>query len=115
MPHLSTAVRTGSLLFISGQLATDANGNISGGMEAQTALIMKKHFSLLADYGLSSESVVKVGVWITTREDFSRFDGAYAQAFGDHRPARSTVVSALAIKDAVVEIDLIASFEPVLL
>lgn len=113
MPHLSQSIRSGSFLFLSGQLATDEKGNISGGIETQTARIMEKHFSVLAAHGLKPENVVKAGVWLTEREYFTSFDKAYAEAFGVHRPARSTVISGLAIEGAVVEIDLIASFEPV--
>ena len=112
MPHLSPAVRSGSLLFLSGQLAFDDQGQIGGDIEAQTALILEHQFAVLAQHGLSPENVVKAGVWLTERDNFQRFDQAFARAFGTHRPTRSTVISQLAIEGALVEIDLIASFEP---
>ena len=113
MPHLSPAIRANSLLFLSGQLAFDANGQISGDIEAQTELILAHQFSVLAKHGLRPENVVKAGVWLTERENFLRFDQAFAKAFGAHRPVRSTVVSQLAIEGALIEIDLIASFDPI--
>jgi enamine deaminase RidA (YjgF/YER057c/UK114 family) len=67
---------------------------------------------VLAQHGLGPENIVKAGVWLTDRESFPRFDQAYGQALGAHRPTRSTVISQLAIDGALVEIDLIASFEP---
>lgn len=112
MPHLSTAIRTGSLLFLSGQLAFDDQGQIGGDIEAQTALVLEHQFAVLARHGLSHENVIKAGVWLTERVNFQRFDQAFARAFGTHRPTRSTVISQLAIEGALVEIDLIASFEP---
>ncbi|MEI8593089.1 RidA family protein [Photobacterium sp. Hal280] len=112
MPHLSSAIRTGSLLFLSGQLAFDDKGQIHGDIEEQTALILKHQFAVLAQYNLRPENVVKAGVWITERSNFQKFDLAYANAFGEHLPCRSTVISQLAIEDALVEIDLVASFEP---
>ncbi|SHJ91346.1 Enamine deaminase RidA, house cleaning of reactive enamine intermediates, YjgF/YER057c/UK114 family [Malonomonas rubra DSM 5091] len=112
MPHLSSAIRTGSLLFLSGQLAFDDKGRISGDIEAQTALTLKHQFAVLAQHGLSPENVVKVGVWLTDRANFQRFDQTFARVFGAHRPTRSTVISQLALEGALVEIDLIASFEP---
>lgn len=112
MPHLSSALRTGSLLFLSGQLAFDDKGRINGDIEAQTVLILKHQFTLLAQHGLSPENVVKAGVWLTERANFQRFDQTFARAFGAHRPTRSTVISQLALEGALVEIDLIASFEP---
>ena len=112
MPHLSPAIRTGSLLFLSGQLAFDDQGQIKGDIEAQTALILEHQFAVLAQHDLSPENIVKAGVWLTERANFQRFDQAFARAFGAHRPTRSTVVSQLAIEGALIEIDLIASFEP---
>ncbi len=75
---------------------------------------MEKHFSVPAAHGLTTENVVKAGVWITGGEHFVLFDKACAQAFGGHCPARSTAISGLAIDGTVVEIDLIASFDSVL-
>jgi len=112
MPHLSPAIRTGSLLFLSGQLAFDDKGLIRGDIEAQTALVLERQFAVLAHYGLGFEYVVKANVWLTDRINFQRFNQAYAHAFGTHRPTRSTVISQLALEGALVEIDLVASFEP---
>ena len=111
MPHFSPAIRTGSLLFLSGQLAFDDTGKISGDIETQTALILERQFAVLAQYGLRPEHVVKAGIWITEQANFQRFDLAFARAFGAHRPTRSPVISQLAMEGALVEIDLIASFE----
>ncbi|MEQ5837329.1 RidA family protein [Marinobacter sp. NFXS9] len=112
MPHLAPAIRSGSLLFLAGQLALDNTGQISGDIEEQTALILQHQFAVLSQHGLSANNVVKAGVWITDKANFQRFDQAFADAFGAHRPTRSTVVSQLAVDGALVEIDLIASFEP---
>lgn len=112
MPHLSPAIRAGSLLFLSGQLAFDDKGQISGDIEAQTALTLEKQFSVLAQHGLRPENIVKANVWLTERANFQGFDQAFARAFGAHRPTRSTVISQLAIEGALIEIDLIASVEP---
>lgn len=111
MPHLSSAIRAGSLLFLSGQLAFDEQGQVGGHIEAQTMLALKHQFALLAQYGLRPEHVVKVNAWLTQKHDFPLFDQAFSRAFGTHRPTRSTVISQLAIEGALVEIDLIASFE----
>jgi enamine deaminase RidA (YjgF/YER057c/UK114 family) len=113
MPHLSTALRTGSLLFLSGQLAFDDKGEIHGDVAAQTSLILAHHAAVLTKHGLGLENVVKANAWVTEKADFAAFDQAFGKSFGQHRPTRSTVVSQLAINGAKVEIDLIASFEPI--
>lgn len=112
MPHLSPAIKSGSLLFLSGQLAFDDRGRINGDIEAQTALVLEHQFATLAQHGLSPENVVRAGVWLTKGTNYQRFDQAFARAFGAHRPTRSTVIAQLAFEGALVEIDLIASFDP---
>ena len=113
MAHLSTSIKAGSLLFLSGRLAFDSDGKIIGDIEKQTLLILEQHFDELSKHNLRPENVVKAGVWLTERHDFQSFDSAYAQAFGDHRPARATVISQLAIQGALIEIDLVASFDSI--
>ena len=113
MAHLSTSIKAGSLLFLSGRLAFDSDGKITGDIEKQTAMILEQHFEELSKHNLRPENVVKAGVWLTERDDFQSFDSAYAQAFGDHRPARATVISQLAIQGALIEIDLVASFDSI--
>jgi enamine deaminase RidA (YjgF/YER057c/UK114 family) len=108
MPHLSPAIRSGNLLFLSGQLAFGPEGDIA----QQTRCVLDRLFETLAASGLKPSDVVKANVWLVDRADFPTFDAAYAAAFGEHRPTRSTVISALAIEAAKVEIDLVASFGP---
>ena len=100
-------------MFLSGRLAFDSDGKIIGDIEKQTLLILEQHFDELSKHNLRPENVVKAGVWLTERHDFQSFDSAYAQAFGDHRPARATVISQLAIRGALIEIDLVASFDSI--
>lgn len=70
-----------------------------------------RHYPQLQNYWLTSESgltdVVKVTVHLADlARDFSGFDKAYAVAFGDHRPVRTTVGSELS--GILVEIDVVA-------
>lgn len=107
-PHLSLHATAGALVFISGQLAFQENGNIHGNIAEQTARTLANLERVLADSQLGLGDVVKTTVWLRNASDFTAFNAAYAQAFGDHRPARSTVVAELVIADALVEIEAIA-------
>lgn len=111
-PHLSTAVPAGPLVFCSGQLAFDAQGDIAGDVGAQTRLCLQNLASVLTSHGLALGDVVKTTVWLRHAEDFAAFNATYAQIFGAHRPARSTVVSGLALPAALVEIEAIAQRKP---
>lgn len=107
-PHLSAAFPAGTFLFCSGQLAFDAQGGIAGDIGAQTQRCLQNLTSVLASHDLGLDDIVKTTVWLRHAEDFPAFNAAYAQVFGSHRPARSTVVSGLALPAALVEIEAIA-------
>ena len=65
-----------------------------------------------AEAGLGFSDVVKMTVYLTRSEDFPPMNAVYARRFGDHRPARSTVIVAALPKGAPLEIDLIARVKP---
>ncbi len=107
-PHLSPAVSAGDLLFLSGQLAFDSKGSIDGEVMRQTAICLERLETVLHEHDLDRSAIVKVTAWLTDRTDFAAFNEAFALFFGDQRPARSTVISDLAIEGALVEIDAVA-------
>lgn len=108
---LSAAYRAGDLLFVSGQLPFDAEGNLhDGDITEQTTLCLVNMAHILDHAGLSPTDVVKVTVWLSDAADFTGFNNAYAAFFGEHRPARSTVRSDLVLPGARVEIEAIAAF-----
>lgn len=104
----SKAVRAGDSVYVSGQVAFDANGNlVEGGIEDQTRQTMRNVEAVLKEAGCTLEDVVKVNVWLDDARDFGRFNTTYAEFFPNDAPARSTVESRLMI-DAKIEIDCIA-------
>lgn len=108
---LSAAYRGGGLLFTSGQLAFDENGQLcTGDVAEQTRLCLESIRRLLAAEGLGVEDIIKVTIWLTEVADFAGFNTAYTDFFGDHRPARSTVRSDLMLPGAKVEIEAIAVY-----
>jgi 2-iminobutanoate/2-iminopropanoate deaminase len=107
-PHLSPTLQAHDLVFTSGQLAFNQQGVIEGDITAQTLTVIARLQSILEPHGLGLEDIVKTTVFITRREDFAAFNAAYAQAFGAHKPTRSTVIAGLAADNALVEIEAIA-------
>jgi 2-iminobutanoate/2-iminopropanoate deaminase len=63
---------------------------------------------VLAAGGARLADVVKTTVYLVRAEDFPAMNAVYARRFGDHRPARSTVIAAALPKGAPVEMDVIA-------
>lgn len=105
---LSKSRRTGNLLFVSGQLALRGGKIFGDDVAEQTGLVLDAIAEQLEAHGASMSAVVKTSVWLTRVEDFAAFNAAYAQRFSEPYPARSTVISALALPGALVEIDAIA-------
>lgn len=108
-PHLAQWTEAGSLIFVSGQLPFDANRTIaSADIGDQTRQSVKNLESVLREAGLGLADVVKTTVWLAKATDFAAFNESYAAAFGETRPARSTVVCPLVLPEALVEIEAIA-------
>jgi 2-iminobutanoate/2-iminopropanoate deaminase len=108
-PHFAPTFATGDYVFVSGQLAFGARGRIEGDVERQTQTCLENLETLLRTHRLDRLDVVKTTVWLRSSEDYAAFNGAYARFFGTHRPARSTLICALALPEAVVEVEAIAA------
>jgi 2-iminobutanoate/2-iminopropanoate deaminase len=108
---LSAGYSAAGLLFTSGQLAFDENGQLyTGDVAEQTRLCLENIRRLLTAENLGLGNVIKVTIWLTDAADFGSFNAAYSEFFGDHRPARSTVRSDLMLPGAKVEIEAIAAY-----
>jgi 2-iminobutanoate/2-iminopropanoate deaminase len=112
----SHAVRAGEVLYCSGQTPLDpaSGGLIEGGIQEQTEQALANIERVLAEVGLSLKNVVKTTVFLKTMDDFQGMNAAYERRFGDHKPARTTVSVRANPLDALVEIECIAFFNPVM-
>lgn len=108
----SQAVRSGDLLFISGQIPLDPkSGTLVGGdIETATRRVMDNLAAILRAAALDLEDVVKTTIYLTDLGDFPRVNAAYGAYFGQVPPARATVQVAALPLGAAVEIDAIARF-----
>ena len=98
------------LVFVSGQGGTDpATGRIAADVEQQTEQCLKNVKAILEAAGSGLQHVLRCGVFLLDMGEFAKMNGVYARAFGDHRPARTTVqVAGLPGEGLRVEIDAIA-------
>ena len=106
----SQAVKANGLVFTSGQIALDpATGNLMDeSFEAQVHRALKNLEAVLHASGSDFSRVLKATVYLTDLANFQTLNQIYAEYFGDHKPARSTVGVAQLPRGAAVEIDLIA-------
>lgn len=105
----SQAVRSGNLVFTSGQIAIDPeSGTIKAQtIEEQTEQICKNLGAVLAAAGSSLEKVVKTVCFLRNMEDFAAFNNVYGRYFTG-KPARSCVAVRELPKNVLVEIETVA-------
>ena len=104
----SPVVRAGDLVIVSGQVGMRDGQLVDGGIGPQTTQVLANLATRLAEEGASIDDVVKTMCFLTDMGDFVAFNEAYAEAFGDHRPARSTVEVSALPGGAIVEVEAIA-------
>lgn len=106
----SQAVIAGGLVYTSGQIALDpASGNlVTDSFEAQVRRVFQNLDAVLRGAGTGFGRVVKATVFLTDLANFQAMNSIYAEVFGEHKPARTTVGVSQLPKGAAVEIDLIA-------
>jgi 2-iminobutanoate/2-iminopropanoate deaminase len=106
----SQAVRSGNLLFLSGQIPLDpATGQlVEGNISLQTERVLKNLAAVLEAAGSSLEKVLKTTVYLRDITEFGRMNEVYGKFFGEKPPARATVEVARLPRDSAIEIDLVA-------
>jgi reactive intermediate/imine deaminase len=101
----SKSVEAGGFVFLSGQLAMDAQGNIVGeDIQAQTKFILQNVAKALEEVGCNMADVVRCTVWLSDFANFAGFNEEYRKHFPEGLPARSCVEARL-FKGALVEIE----------
>jgi reactive intermediate/imine deaminase len=102
------AVRAGDFIFISGQVAKDAEGNmIAGTIEDETRGTIEAIRRILAEAGATLADVVRVTTYLEDARDFGRYNKVFAEYFKDAVLARTTV-EARAVISTKIEMDAIA-------
>lgn len=106
----SQAMVVGDLLFTSGQIPLRADGTLNDGdITVQTTQVLANLKAVIEAAGASLSKVVKTTVFLKNLDDFVTMNNIYAEAFGSHAPARSTVQVAKLPRDVLVEIEAIVS------
>ena len=105
----SQAIKANGFLFVSGQIPLTPNGELAGDdIKAQTKQVLKNLKAILKEADLSLKDAVKTTIFLKNMDDFSVVNEIYAQAFKEHKPARSTIEISKLPKDVLIEIELIA-------
>ncbi|MDD3476746.1 MAG: RidA family protein [Sulfurimonas sp.] len=105
----SQAVVANGMVFTSGQIALTPEGvMLENDVVIQSKQVLKNLRAVLEEAGASMHSVIKTTIFLADMNDFVAVNEIYAEAFAEHKPARSTVAVKTLPKNALVEIDAIA-------
>ncbi len=109
----SQAVRTGNLLFFSGQTPIDpATGKlVDGDIAAQARRVFENLKAVCTAAGASFDQVVRVGIYLTDLANFAAVNAIMKEYFREPFPARSTIGVASLPMNAQVEVDMILAFD----
>ncbi len=105
----SQGVAVNGFYFFAGQIALTPEGEfIDEDVAAQTTQVLANIAALLESQNLVKENVVKTTIFLDDISDFATVNEIYADFFGDHKPARSTIEVSKLPKNAKVEIEVVA-------
>lgn len=107
----SQAIKAGNMIFCSGQIPINpATGEfVEGGIKEQTRQALTNAQNILKEAGLSLANVVKTTVFLADMSYFADMNKVYAEFFSQPYPARSAVAVKTLPKNALVEVECIAS------
>ena len=104
----SQAICVNGMVYTSGQIGLNPSGEMVQGIEAQTRQVLENLKAILKNAGSGFDKVVKTTIFLSNMDNFGIVNGIYAEFFGEHKPARSTVAVKSLPKEALVEIECIA-------
>lgn len=106
----SPAVRAGDFIYVSGQGPIDpATNKLSpGDIQHETRLVLSNIRKILEGCGATMADAVKCTVFLKDGREFAKMNEIYAEFFGEHKPARTTVEAQFVSPDMRVEIDCVA-------
>jgi reactive intermediate/imine deaminase len=109
----SQAVRSGSLLFLSGQIPLDpATGQlVEGDIATQARRVFDNLRAVCDAAGAGLDRVVRVGIYVVDLADFAAVNAVMADYFDAPYPARSTIEVSGLPRGARVEVDAIVAFD----
>ena len=99
------------MVYTSGQIALKPDGSdelLNEDVVVQAVQVLRNLEAVLTEAGSAMDQVIKTTIFLANMDDFATVNEIYAEAFGAHKPARSTVAVKTLPKNALVEIDAIA-------
>jgi len=106
---LSSAIRVGDMIFVSGQIGIDDTGAVvAGGIGGQTRACLENIRDVLASMGAGMADVVQTRVYLTDFAGYADYNRVYQEFFASPFPTRATVGTPGLALGAEIEIEAIA-------
>lgn len=106
----SQAITVGNMVYTSGQIALTCDGTmLKSDIELQTKQVLANLQAVLQEAGSDLSHVIKTTIFLSDMDNFTTVNNIYEKSFGSHKPVRSTVAVKTLPKNALVEIDAIAT------
>ncbi len=107
-PYSTAVILENGFLFLSGQIALDRNGNISGSTtKEQTKIILENIKQIISEKDYNINDIIKCTVYLKNMNDFSEMNKVYEEFFKGHKPVRTTIEVSNLPKNALIEIEVI--------
>jgi 2-iminobutanoate/2-iminopropanoate deaminase len=109
-PLISSAVRWGDLLFLSGRAPIDTSTLtvVSDDFEEQARAVMRDIDASLREAGSGPEHVLRVQCYLLRAEDFGAWNRVWAEYFPAPRPVRTTIVTGFTVPGMLIEVEVTA-------
>ena len=105
----SPAIEVNGMIYTSGQVPISLDGTmLERDIKVQTRQVLSNLRTLLEDANSGLEKVIKVSIYLENIEDFRVVNTIFSEAFGNHKPARSTISVKGLPKNSMIMVDAIA-------
>jgi 2-iminobutanoate/2-iminopropanoate deaminase len=104
-PRNTPGYRAGDWLIVSGQTGRVGEALVPGGFAAEFVQALANVERIVDGGGLALHDIAKVNIYLASMGDYARMNEIYAQFFGDHLPARTTVAVSGLNRGAAVEVE----------
>ncbi len=108
----SQAIVANGVVYTSGQIALTPEGSdelLKENVGVQAVAVLQNLKAVLEEAGSSLNDVIKTTIFLADMDSFAAVNTVYEKAFGKHKPARSTVAVKTLPKNALIEIDAVAT------
>ena len=92
----SLGIQHNGVIYLSGQVPINHTDNsvVKGSISVTSRKVLDNIVMILEEHGYSIKDIIKVGIYLTTMDDFAELNKVYSEFFSEHKPARTCIAVA---------------------